>query len=78
MGLKKGSGKMPTRGPAVWSVISIFEESSFYAGRQAHTQKNWAPKKRLNRWQDCVPVGQQMPGTRFIAFRVPLTKESKS
>nr|XP_058935882.1 RNA/RNP complex-1-interacting phosphatase-like [Kogia breviceps] len=26
------------------------------------------------RWKDYLPVGQRMPGTRFIAFRVPLKK----
>ncbi|XP_016058068.1 PREDICTED: RNA/RNP complex-1-interacting phosphatase [Miniopterus natalensis] len=26
------------------------------------------------RWQDYLPVGQRMPGTRFIAFKVPLKK----
>ncbi|KAM9720773.1 RNA/RNP complex-1-interacting phosphatase isoform 2-T2 [Dama dama] len=27
------------------------------------------------RWKDYLPVGQRMPGTRFIAFKVPLKKE---
>ncbi|XP_045144701.1 LOW QUALITY PROTEIN: RNA/RNP complex-1-interacting phosphatase-like, partial [Echinops telfairi] len=36
-----------------------------------------APKKKgknhiPERWKDCLPVGQRMPGTRFIAFKVPL------
>ncbi|KAM6179378.1 RNA/RNP complex-1-interacting phosphatase [Erethizon dorsatum] len=26
------------------------------------------------RWKDYLPVGQRMPGTRFIAFKVPLQK----
>ncbi|XP_040079828.1 RNA/RNP complex-1-interacting phosphatase isoform X2 [Oryx dammah] len=26
------------------------------------------------RWKDYLPVGQRMPGTRFIAFKVPLKK----
>ncbi|XP_062933858.1 uncharacterized protein LOC134362561 [Cynocephalus volans] len=26
------------------------------------------------RWKDYLPVGQRMPGTRFIAFQVPLQK----
>ncbi|XP_064350441.1 RNA/RNP complex-1-interacting phosphatase isoform X3 [Camelus dromedarius] len=27
------------------------------------------------RWKDYLPVGQRMPGTRFIAFKVPLKKD---
>ncbi|XP_047378888.1 RNA/RNP complex-1-interacting phosphatase isoform X3 [Sciurus carolinensis] len=27
------------------------------------------------RWKDYLPVGQRMPGTRFIAFKVPLQKD---
>ncbi|KAH0515943.1 RNA/RNP complex-1-interacting phosphatase [Microtus ochrogaster] len=27
------------------------------------------------RWRDYLPVGQRMPGTRFIAFKVPLQKK---
>ncbi|XP_020040531.1 RNA/RNP complex-1-interacting phosphatase isoform X2 [Castor canadensis] len=27
------------------------------------------------RWKDYLPVGQRMPGTRFIAFKVPLQKK---
>ncbi|XP_057349485.1 uncharacterized protein LOC130681141 [Manis pentadactyla] len=26
------------------------------------------------RWKDCIPVGQHLPGTRFIAVKVPLKK----
>ncbi|XP_008252459.1 RNA/RNP complex-1-interacting phosphatase isoform X4 [Oryctolagus cuniculus] len=32
--------------------------------------KNHIPE----RWKDYLPVGQRMPGTRFIAFKVPLQK----
>ncbi|KAM9584912.1 RNA/RNP complex-1-interacting phosphatase isoform 2-T3 [Trichechus inunguis] len=32
--------------------------------------KNHIPE----RWKDYLPVGQRMPGTRFIAFKVPLKK----
>ncbi|XP_006877762.1 PREDICTED: RNA/RNP complex-1-interacting phosphatase [Chrysochloris asiatica] len=32
--------------------------------------KNHIPE----RWKDYCPVGQRMPGTRFIAFKVPLRK----
>ncbi|XP_059871334.1 RNA/RNP complex-1-interacting phosphatase-like [Globicephala melas] len=31
-------------------------------------------KHILERWKDYLPVGQRMPGTRFIAFKVPLKK----
>ncbi|XP_021490189.1 RNA/RNP complex-1-interacting phosphatase [Meriones unguiculatus] len=39
-----------------------------------------APKKKggnhiPERWKDYLPVGQRMPGTRFIAFKVPLQKK---
>ncbi|XP_051010798.1 RNA/RNP complex-1-interacting phosphatase [Acomys russatus] len=27
------------------------------------------------RWKDYLPIGQRMPGTRFIAFKVPLQKK---
>lgn len=40
-------------------------------GRQAN-------EKCINRWKDYLPVGQRMPGTRFIAFKVPLKKVSKN
>ncbi|KAL1768159.1 RNA/RNP complex-1-interacting phosphatase [Sigmodon hispidus] len=38
------------------------------------------PKKKVKnlipeRWKDYLPVGQRMPGTRFIAFKVPLQKK---
>lgn len=38
------------------------------------------PKKKgrnqiPERWKDYLPVGQRMPGTRFIAFKVPLQKK---
>ncbi|XP_075413057.1 RNA/RNP complex-1-interacting phosphatase [Tenrec ecaudatus] len=38
-----------------------------------------APKKKgknhiPERWKDYLPVGRRMPGTRFIAFKVPLNK----
>ncbi|GAB1291013.1 RNA/RNP complex-1-interacting phosphatase [Apodemus speciosus] len=33
--------------------------------------KNHIPE----RWKDYLPVGQRMPGTRFIAFKVPLQKK---
>ncbi|TEA30019.1 hypothetical protein DBR06_SOUSAS4510078, partial [Sousa chinensis] len=31
-------------------------------------------KHILERWKDYLPVGQRTPGTRFIAFKVPLKK----
>uniref|UniRef100_A0A8D0H9S0 Tyrosine specific protein phosphatases domain-containing protein n=1 Tax=Sphenodon punctatus TaxID=8508 RepID=A0A8D0H9S0_SPHPU len=31
-------------------------------------------KKEGCRWTDYTPLGQRMPGTRFIAFKVPLKK----
>ncbi|XP_008569403.1 PREDICTED: RNA/RNP complex-1-interacting phosphatase isoform X5 [Galeopterus variegatus] len=61
------------RGHAVWAVIPIFKVSSFSAGRQGyHTL--WLIKNISDRWKDYLPVGQRMPGTRFIAFKVPLQK----
>ncbi|XP_027628761.1 RNA/RNP complex-1-interacting phosphatase isoform X2 [Tupaia chinensis] len=34
----------------------------------------WLTQNVSNRWRDYLPVGQRMPGTRFIAFKVPLRK----
>ncbi|XP_052030154.1 RNA/RNP complex-1-interacting phosphatase [Apodemus sylvaticus] len=44
-----------------------------FAARAPHTKKgkNHIPE----RWKDYLPVGQRMPGTRFIAFKVPLQKK---
>ncbi|XP_033694113.1 RNA/RNP complex-1-interacting phosphatase isoform X2 [Delphinus delphis] len=43
-----------------------------YSGRSSAKKKggNHIPE----RWKDYLPVGQRMPGTRFIAFKVPLKK----
>ncbi|XP_021554772.1 RNA/RNP complex-1-interacting phosphatase isoform X2 [Neomonachus schauinslandi] len=45
---------------------------------RAFSGRSSAKKKRGNhvpeRWKDYLPVGQRMPGTRFIAFKVPLKK----
>ncbi|XP_008145661.1 RNA/RNP complex-1-interacting phosphatase isoform X1 [Eptesicus fuscus] len=43
-----------------------------FSGRSSAKKKggNHIPE----RWQDYLPVGQRMPGTRFIAFKVPLKK----
>lgn len=59
----------------MWDMISIFKESSLQGDRLTY---NLANKKYINRWKDYLPVGQRMPGTRFIAFKVPLKKVSKS
>uniref|UniRef100_A0ABK0LAR9 Dual specificity phosphatase 11 n=1 Tax=Rattus norvegicus TaxID=10116 RepID=A0ABK0LAR9_RAT len=32
-------------------------------------------KQKEGWWKDYLPVGQRMPGTRFIAFKVPLQKK---
>ncbi|KAM7335093.1 hypothetical protein ACRRTK_005570 [Alexandromys fortis] len=44
-----------------------------FAGRAPSKKKgrNHVPE----RWRDYLPVGQRMPGTRFIAFKVPLQKK---
>ncbi|XP_069350567.1 RNA/RNP complex-1-interacting phosphatase [Eulemur rufifrons] len=43
-----------------------------FSGRSSAKRKggNHIPE----RWKDYLPVGQRMPGTRFIAFKVPLQK----
>uniref|UniRef100_A0A2I2YRL5 RNA/RNP complex-1-interacting phosphatase n=1 Tax=Gorilla gorilla gorilla TaxID=9595 RepID=A0A2I2YRL5_GORGO len=43
-----------------------------FSGRSSAKKKggNHIPE----RWKDYLPVGQRMPGTRFIAFKVPLQK----
>ncbi|XP_011356447.1 RNA/RNP complex-1-interacting phosphatase [Pteropus vampyrus] len=43
-----------------------------FSGRSSARRKggNHIPE----RWKDYLPVGQRMPGTRFIAFKVPLKK----
>ncbi|ELW64018.1 RNA/RNP complex-1-interacting phosphatase, partial [Tupaia chinensis] len=44
-----------------------------FSGRPSGKKKkggNHVPE----RWRDYLPVGQRMPGTRFIAFKVPLRK----
>ncbi|XP_036189998.1 RNA/RNP complex-1-interacting phosphatase [Myotis myotis] len=45
---------------------------------RASSGRSSAKKKGGNqipeRWQEYLPVGQRMPGTRFIAFKVPLKK----
>ncbi|XP_004609157.1 RNA/RNP complex-1-interacting phosphatase isoform X1 [Sorex araneus] len=43
-----------------------------FSGRSPAKKKggNHVPE----RWKDYLPVGQRMPGTRFIAFKVPLKK----
>ncbi|XP_058539656.1 RNA/RNP complex-1-interacting phosphatase isoform X2 [Neofelis nebulosa] len=43
-----------------------------YSGRRSTKKRggNHVPE----RWKDYLPVGQRMPGTRFIAFKVPLKK----
>ncbi|KAI5944156.1 RNA/RNP complex-1-interacting phosphatase [Manis javanica] len=43
-----------------------------FSGRSSGERKggSHAPE----RWKDYMPVGQRMPGTRFIAFKVPLKK----
>ncbi|ELK18387.1 RNA/RNP complex-1-interacting phosphatase [Pteropus alecto] len=43
-----------------------------FSGRSSSRRKggNHIPE----RWKDYLPVGQRMPGTRFIAFKVPLKK----
>ncbi|XP_057414036.1 RNA/RNP complex-1-interacting phosphatase isoform X3 [Balaenoptera acutorostrata] len=43
-----------------------------FSGRSSAKRKggNHIPE----RWKDYLPVGQRMPGTRFIAFKVPLKK----
>ncbi|KAM5227453.1 LOW QUALITY PROTEIN: RNA/RNP complex-1-interacting phosphatase [Ctenodactylus gundi] len=43
-----------------------------FSGRSSAKRKggNRIPE----RWKDYLPVGQRMPGTRFIAFKVPLQK----
>ncbi|KAM7078801.1 RNA/RNP complex-1-interacting phosphatase isoform 2-T7 [Molossus nigricans] len=43
-----------------------------FSGRSSTKKKggNHIPE----RWKDYLPVGQRMPGTRFIAFKVPLKK----
>uniref|UniRef100_A0A8C5L5I5 RNA/RNP complex-1-interacting phosphatase n=1 Tax=Jaculus jaculus TaxID=51337 RepID=A0A8C5L5I5_JACJA len=44
-----------------------------FAGRPSSKQKG---KNNIpERWTDYLPVGQRMPGTRFIAFKVPLQKK---
>ncbi|XP_004482114.3 RNA/RNP complex-1-interacting phosphatase [Dasypus novemcinctus] len=47
-------------------------------GPRASSGGSSAQKKGKNhipeRWKDYLPVGQRMPGTRFIAFKVPLKK----
>ncbi|XP_036119095.1 RNA/RNP complex-1-interacting phosphatase isoform X3 [Molossus molossus] len=44
-----------------------------FSGRSSTKKKggNHIPE----RWKDYLPVGQRMPGTRFIAFKVPLKKD---
>ncbi|XP_007648875.1 RNA/RNP complex-1-interacting phosphatase isoform X2 [Cricetulus griseus] len=49
-------------------------------GRGRDFASRAAPKKKVSnhipeRWKDYLPVGQRMPGTRFIAFKVPLQKK---
>uniref|UniRef100_H0WTA4 RNA/RNP complex-1-interacting phosphatase n=1 Tax=Otolemur garnettii TaxID=30611 RepID=H0WTA4_OTOGA len=46
-----------------------------FSGRSSAKRKggNHIPE----RWKDYIPVGQRMPGTRFIAFKVPLQKNFK-
>ncbi|XP_044093516.1 LOW QUALITY PROTEIN: RNA/RNP complex-1-interacting phosphatase-like [Neovison vison] len=45
---------------------------------RAFSGRSSTKKKRGNhvpeRWKDYLPIGQRMPGTRFIAFKVPLKK----
>ncbi|KAG8598839.1 hypothetical protein GDO81_002761 [Engystomops pustulosus] len=40
-----------------------------------HLQPAAMSKMKLpDRWTDYIPVGKRIPGTRFIAFKVPLTR----
>ncbi|OWK10110.1 DUSP11 [Cervus elaphus hippelaphus] len=43
-------------------------------GRKPHPRKVKCQRTAILRWKDYLPVGQRMPGTRFIAFKVPLKK----
>eukprot|EP00070_Physeter_catodon_P035287 XP_028342181.1 RNA/RNP complex-1-interacting phosphatase-like isoform X3 [Physeter catodon] len=43
-----------------------------FSGRSLAKRKGG--KHIPERWKDYLPVGQRMPGTRFIAFKVPLKK----
>ncbi|XP_047637716.1 RNA/RNP complex-1-interacting phosphatase isoform X1 [Phacochoerus africanus] len=49
-----------------------WSQSWVYSGHSSAKKKggNHIPE----RWKDYLPVGQRMPGTRFIAFKVPLKK----
>ncbi|TEA42235.1 hypothetical protein DBR06_SOUSAS38310003 [Sousa chinensis] len=43
-----------------------------FSGRSSARRKGG--KHMPERWKDYLPGGQRMPGTRFIAFKVPLKK----
>ncbi|XP_026987856.1 RNA/RNP complex-1-interacting phosphatase-like isoform X3 [Sagmatias obliquidens] len=44
-----------------------------FSGRSSAKRKGG--KHILERWKDYLPVEQRMPGTRFIAFKVPFRKD---
>ncbi|XP_068958911.1 RNA/RNP complex-1-interacting phosphatase isoform X1 [Petaurus breviceps papuanus] len=44
------------------------------AGRSGGGGRGKGVNHLPDRWKDYLPVGQRMPGTRFIAFKVPLKK----
>ncbi|XP_067560795.1 RNA/RNP complex-1-interacting phosphatase-like isoform X3 [Pseudorca crassidens] len=46
-----------------------------FSGRSSAKRKGG--KHILERWKDYLPVGQRMPGTRFIAFKVPFRKNEE-
>ncbi|XP_008569404.1 PREDICTED: RNA/RNP complex-1-interacting phosphatase isoform X6 [Galeopterus variegatus] len=45
-----------------------------FSGRCSAKKKGSGGNHVPERWKDYLPVGQRMPGTRFIAFKVPLQK----
>lgn len=78
MGLKKGSSKMPSReqrGPAEWAVNSVFKEPRCTQGDSL--MSNLAHRKCINRWKDCLPVGQRIARTCVLVLKVPIKKIRK-
>ncbi|XP_066888262.1 RNA/RNP complex-1-interacting phosphatase-like [Kogia breviceps] len=47
--------------------------AAFPAGRSSAKRKGG--KDIPERWKEYLPVGQRMPGTRCIVFKVPLKKD---
>ncbi|XP_032568316.1 RNA/RNP complex-1-interacting phosphatase [Chiroxiphia lanceolata] len=75
---------MPTHRPATGVVFSVGvallsprgrAEAEVTRGARCHRCHGGRGAARVpERWTDYIPLGRRMPGTRFIAFKVPLKK----